>query len=103
MATLLAYLEDPMFLDKKDGRLLKYGTKRGIQNLANDILVRLYPTLVEQEQEGDQASTPHFSIHTLSPSLPFPLSANKTSCGGRRERQLNIDRAHIIMDYANKI
>ena len=66
VATLVAYLENPMFLDQKKKRLLQYATKTEIQQVANDLLVRLYPTLVGQDQPEIQESiiTEKFKFNT---------------------------------------
>ena len=79
VATLLAYLENPMFLDLTKDRLLKYATKPEIKEMANDILLRLYPSLISQQTN-------------IQGSIMRPYMDNVT---------LSIDIAHSIMDSAN--
>ena len=48
VATLLAYLENPMFLSLNKNLLLQYANKTEIQKLARDILMRLFPSANEK-------------------------------------------------------
>ena len=44
VATLLAYLENPMFLNHNRNLKLEYASKTEIQKLAKEILLRLFPS-----------------------------------------------------------
>ena len=59
-STLLAYLEDPTFLEQVDDLILQYSSKSLITSLARDIYFRLYhvPKPAEDETGGERQNPP---------------------------------------------
>ena len=56
LSTLLAYLEDPAFLNATEGKHLDYASRDEIQKKATELLVRLFqdsPPPMEDNQDND--------------------------------------------------
>ena len=70
VSTLLAYLEDPNFLETTEGKELAYADHGEIANEAARILVRLFPTPVNEARDEEDPDDPELVVvETAAPPV----------------------------------